>query len=1735
MVHQSCTESFEKPFFFLGHDYFLCSAYLVRVINEDYFLRGAMERLADDVCSHLITLHTLVQDDALISRASDFAIVRRGLHTTISQLLAHENENEKTMAALRIYERCGARIESLQSTSMLAVFLTQIQCTTTLKDLVHSARLTSSVTTTAITTTEAFFTTVVRCIGTGNDINDVHEFRKLMTRVVSLCGSWAVDELCIDISKFKESMHSHRLERVYAQLPLVVRAISHWHAHSNGKQKETIDEVLFTSLPRHFIEEAAPRVYTVEETTQSIQDVCTCLDSYTNTIDSLIQTLGSIMQRFRMEIRTSSLDETLRQTQWSLLDKDACRNLLDAFERSFSTFGQLHASTIGYKTKFKELIQAPFQRNKVWFECERDKLLVSTCVCFLCMFIESTYFASHEHDRWLYNVPLSKTDQKANDDMFRSMLLDPSSISISIRKNAAKRSTKNKHMLHDLQAFSKSLRSMTETDPNPRNPYFWTDAHLALYATTNMWVDSNTRIPHESFFHTPAYHPPLMLFPQKKHALNASGIAHGYGMFLNGKNEQLTIEPVEDVKHKDDVPELFLWKPQRVVYSFAKEESQLRERDYAYIGRTSAFATVCELCATPDNAFRRLQYHESPLALYHRSVLQGQEQSHFLPFSKESYNPFLPSLATEYMPSIDESRKQHLDYALNMYCLRAWLQYYCIINGLVVQGNDGRFMFPFSVRMLIPDMDTSGRSHSMIRSNAKPSEWVAITLQYGTIDLRRKASYCLSKTLSLSIEEHERISFSMGETEDSLVIGFPSSEFHGVSFTGSHVSVDTDGSLYQNGTLIQVSPLTHTVLRCAHPLQQNARIQRIGDVAKTFALFSTDICRGIPNLFEFAFVSILLSLTHDATHGLPRCCPNGMTSLSESHQKCMIPYDDQPSPLYDLPFFSFETTRGRVMAIDLTMPLWNAISKRAYRSAEVQLTHTYALPLYNAPTAHALFPESQLRSRLFGMVFRAMISVYTLNPITFANEDSTHKMTESILVKLDRTELVFTQDVRAKSAQAGAAHIKAKAAAQRNADTPITSRTGSKQATDAFYISSPFMSLGPLLHLDSLKRVDGSIDNAKLERFLTAFGYNPPGVSHLDIAERDSPIFPFGHVQYAQQCLASSAYMRFVYAKRDGKGRTTQFTGLSDVCDLDTRGSYGAFVAELQARILPRPMTLEHGVVLHVPGLSTPFDATLIDRYARIFLKTSEKLDSSVWTQTHVFQNGWCLFERADNRVCNDIDAISSIEAALYWTTTSDQTLWRSLTAASYLARYIANSHVDYNATMRALTVKMQDFDALYKTKCITDTKSVSNALLNRLLITIQDERVPIDVQRDAEILVRTNVSELIMTGTLSDVMAFLTRLALLQCMCNILLQPEYERGVLTHVHTHIFEAMIVQINALGNILAPYNERESLASNLVSIIQKKKESTPYFVSSIQNENKLGIEFQRILRCVYSCATIEHTSTLRVRTLTETSRKRKHVDVEAMTEARRVSCKDSLKTLVGSGVSKPYTIKLSSDEPCAQALETSSRFRMAHLTVDTVNALRLSLWTNSTGGTLNIPKKTLHAKLVTKPIFAHVDANTYPLTSKVSCWFERAREHDSIEHKKTFDVHYVSSQRCDIFNKDETFEWDVFVFSQPDGGALFNRDITETDAKCAFEYHIGDDETIEYIACIDTIATPIVIEEDNKPRRRFYCAHVMSSVNNDRSKSTLRNTHDNTAHFAIIVVEDSKIIQIQHQICIGVKN
>jgi hypothetical protein len=1708
-----------------------------------------METLADDICVSLNTLKSLVETNVLSSSGAAFAACRKCLHTNVSKILSHENENEKVMAALRIYERCGASIDVLVQTPTIAVFFTQIHLTTTLRECMQSARLTSSIsetTSAAAVCDETFFTTVVRCIGTGNDINDVHEFRKLMARIVSLCGSWVLDELCIDISKFKETMYPHRLERVYKQMPHVVRAISHWHTHS-AKSNQPLDELLFTMVPRHFIEEETPTVYSNDETRARIHDMCAAITSYVSTLDGLIQTLGSIMQRFRMEIRTSVLDETLRNSQWSMMSKDQCRLVLDAFERSFSSFGQVHSSTIGYKTKFKEIVHMPFQRNKVWFESERDQLSIHAFVCFLCMFIESTYFASHDHDRWLYNVPLSKTDQQANDHTLKMILLDPASITISMRKNAAKRSTKKKHMINDLQTFASNLAACVPDDPDPCNPYFWGTTMLSRFAThAPRWVDVPESSSHDWFWHTPPYHPPDVLFPRLNRPSDEPSIAHGYSLLMNGKQESLTIEPVDTTTlDRDDVPESFLWRPQNVVYSFAKEESQLRERDYAHIGRTSAFATVCEVCAKPDHAFTRVSFDESPLAFYCRSVLQGCPQIPFQPYSSGAYNPFLPTLAASYMSTIEEARKHHLDYALNMYCLRAWLQYYSILNSLVVCGNDGRYLYPFSVRMLVPDMDASGRAHSMIRTSGKPIEWIALTLTYASSEERRDASHRLAHSLSLSLEDHERVSISMGATNTTLVIGFPSSELNGCGVTSGDVTILADGTMKRNDAIVHASSLTQSVLRLARPFVAKACLSRVPDVMKTYLVFSSEVSRGVPNLFEFTMMSLLLSYTHDPAHGLAACCPGGMASIPESQRTCMIPIDNASSPLYDAPFFSCDTAKGRVFTLDATMPLWNALVKKAFTSAEVQLTHTYALPLHNTPTAHALFPDSQLRSRLVGMVFRAMISIYTFNPIVITNEDPSHKLTENIVIKLDKTEIVFTHDVRAKSVQAGAAHNRAK----NRADGPVASRTGSKQSTDAFYISSPYMTFEPLLKLSSIQRADGSIDTARLERFTTAFGYTPPGVSHLDVAERDSPVFVFGHVQYARVCLASSGFMRFAYSKRDGKGRSMHFSGFRGVRTLDSRGTHGAFVAELKCRILPSASAShERGVALFIPRFSTAFDPTRFDRYARIFAPRNATIQAPGWVETRTFVNGeWRLFERrTSNHITNDSDTVSSLEAALYWLTKSDSSSWMAISAGAYVARFVAKSPVDYNATMRAhaqtvctpSTCTTHDFDATYKSTTLANVNSVCRAMLERMMETMQDEQTPEGMRRDAERLARTDVCELIMTLSLSDVMAFLTRVALMQCVCNILRQPEYESGVLVHMHSNIFEDMLIQINTIGSIVAPHDSRASFESPLVALLNRGADasvSTLYFTWSVRNEQRLGVEFQRILRCIYSCATLEHASVSRASSVC-TSNKRKALDPDPMTEARRVACKESLKTLVGCGVSKPYALKLPVDEPAFRALEASSHFRMSELTVDGVNAFRALLWTRTTGGTLNVPKKTLHAKLVTKPLFAYIDIDDSDRSvGSVSCWFERAREHnEGTLERRAFDVHYCSSRRNEIFNKDETFEWDVFVFSSPTG-VLFERDVVETDAKCSFEYDVRDEESIGYTACIDTIAHPVVVEEPGGPRRRFYCAHVMSSVNSDRSKSTLRNTYDNTAHFAIIVVEDSKIIQIQHQVCVGVKN
>ena len=1729
-----------------------------------------MEQLADSICASLETLETLVKENALDARAGDFAAIRRSLYANTTTLLAHTVESERTMAALRVYERSGAKIDAIRTNSAVAVFLTQIRLATTLRDVARSATLTPSVPAapppdhvSAAASDEPwtgdFLTHVVRFIGTGNDINDVHEFRKLMTSLVALCGSWFLGALCIDVSKYKEVMFAHRLERVYSNLPDVVRAITHWHAHSGDDDatRDSLVETMYTVLPRRFVVEETPILMTASETRSAIESACAALDAYTTRVEALTETLGSMMQRFRVEIRTSALDEALRTTPWSLLTRETCRRLVDAFDLAFAAApaaGALRASSVGFKTKFKELIAVPFKKNEVWFETERDKMLVNACICFICMFIESTYFVAHEHDRWLYNVPLSKTDHAANDAAIRTILLDPSSITISIRKNAAKRVSKKKHMLMDMRAFSSQLKQTLEPSheraDDPRSPFFWTTERLRAAATHPSPWTLRGPAPPESFWHAPPYHSRFTTFPSTTGPLTLSSEAFGYGVMANGRREPLTIEPIGDSgMARDDIPEAFLWRPQRIVYAFPKEEALLRERDYAHIGRTSAFATVAELCATSQHAFTRLSWNESPLDVYCRTVLHSHPQLPFQPFTCDGFNAFVPAMASEYMATVEEARKTALDHALNMYCMRAWLQYYCILNQFVARGTNGQYLFPFSVRMLVPDADINngGRSHAIVRLTGKPSEWVAISLAFPSSVSRREAAHRLAHAPGLSLEDYERFSFSMGSSPEVLVIAFPASDLAGCK-DGVPVSIGEDGAVRQGSESIG-STLSKTILRCACASHRVAvTLEREPDCAKQYALFSTEVSRGIPNLFEFVLVNILVSNTHAPASKLPVCCPGGAASLSDAHRRCMIPFDSHLGPLYDIPFFTIETAKGRLVGLDATLPMWKEAVLAAYHAANVQLTHTYAAPMHNMPTAVTLYPESQLRSRLVGMVLRAMMTVYTFNPITFANEDMAHKTTETLVIKMDKSELAFTHDVRARSAQAGAAHHRAKLAKTTDGGA---SRTGTKQVSDAFYISSPLLALDPLVHYEALHR-SGTMDHARLERFLTAFGYQPPGVSHLDVAERDSPVFALGHAHYARTCLASAGFMRFVFSRSDGKGRSLHFSGLADVADLDTRGASGAFVAELSARIAPAPVT-GCGSRLFLPGGPIPFDVAKASMYARIVAHTREAhMLPAPWVHTHTFPGAWGLYERRDAvSLASDVDAMQSLTLAVHWATTVAPSRWEAITACAHLARFVCTTRDEYNATLQArlCLAETTDVDALYKHKCVDDARAISSAMLKHLAATVcASECVPLCIREDATLLCSIDVASLVMTETLVDVMAFLVRVALLQTVCNILVHPEYHTGILECVHAHTLSEMMTQINTIGCIAAPHDTRASYEPALIGALRGHTPYTAYYSVSVQNESRLGVEFQRILRCVYSCGILEQPSRVRVHALEVHTRKRK-VDVSArakdpdpMTEARQVVCKETLRTIAEGGCGKPALFRMPPDEAASKALDASSRFRMSGLTLENVNAFRASLWTATTGGSLNAPRKTLHAKYITRPLYTYVDPTvafaTHTPVCRVACRFNRAREarHGDGATETLANVFATSSRHCAAFASDETFAWDIFVFVSPNGGkVLFDRDVVEIDAKCVFEYRIGTEETIGYTAALEDIATPVVVERGNgAPRLRLYRANVMSSVDADRSKSTLRNTHDNTAHFAIIVVEDARIIQIQHQICIGVK-
>ena len=381
----------------------------------------------------------------------------------------------------------------------------------------------------------------------------------------------------------------------------------------------------------------------------------------------------------------------------------------------------------------------------------------------------------------------------------------------------------------------------------------------------------------------------------------------------------------------------------------------------------------------------KVQYAVSPLVsagelsdIYLRRVLRcdsWESQEPFMPFTRaasdEGANPFLPEMVvfehrrgdapSDVFPSrmtrpggdastvlksagvIDLRNRQK---AVMMYCMRAWMQMYCVLNNLMLRDSDGRMLVPFSFATHAVDAIVHGgtllgaasrKSDALLfpannmmssgpppRSSSEPT--VTIYLAFATLEARRLAVRTLGRLpthggggalpFGLGIgpccpAANEGVILTIIVRETCVSLGGSSLSnqeaigYEIIDETTLRILVKDDGDGDGDGAAITIAN-RQLVSRLAEltagrqgtdPPIVVTRVERTATAFRYLRLGDA-AAAGTSTFGNFVFMNVLLWLTH-IHPSIPTACPGGFADLLPEERRFALPAAPA-SALYDL-------------------------------------------------------------------------------------------------------------------------------------------------------------------------------------------------------------------------------------------------------------------------------------------------------------------------------------------------------------------------------------------------------------------------------------------------------------------------------------------------------------------------------------------------------------------------------------------------------------------------------------------------------------------------------------------------------------------------------------------------------------------------------------------------------------------------------------------------------------------
>lgn len=1260
---------------------------------------------------------------------------------------------------------------------------------------------------------------VLLTVGTSNRISSLsgsYKFYNLMRHVTSLLGGWVTDR--IPAQKFKEYFSCDDLRAfMMDNAPLLRFLNERLHRPDRGYIRDVVN-----AHPRYLIENG--KLKTLEEMRTSLGSLNNAIATYLVDLEAAVGLLGAVMRIIRAAVASAFSRVVKGNAQWLSMTKEEALAILNTLGVSLKggpswmkVLFESHVSFYNdFTSRFKARILEPFERHELGHH-PTTQLLV-TCSC---MFADSTMFhCEDENDRALsyINMGAGERNKERLDQNIRAIFVAGCAPLLSGRASGTNgfmeelRAMQEGISGHIMEIIQRSL-SCEVSESNPRSPLFWTLENFMsqpreLLTFQDAGGMSGWRRP-------PQYHGMFTMVSGAEHR-PSNPLCHGYtsqsGGITIGLDDAICVDHgAASVRSAaDNNIGSFMFRPIRIDLSSRDgvSHSVLKAHCRGALFTGDEFPLLCrELRASQlEPLWPEIKpgpvIFASMTELYLDRVVGGgwDRLEPFSPFGRDGTG-VNPDIANIYQSISTHDRRRQQDTTLHnrqrgiqLYCFRAWLQMYSILNGTAMHGPRGRLVIPFNSNMRAPVHTETDETVVHLQNESHKAK--ALTFQFETLSDMR-AAVSLGMRIESAHYDEVRLPFR------------------------AHVYPHTKCITLVTDMPHDSEPLATTIRkfrekRCT--VFENLEAKS----CDAHVAFAPSMCiEREGNLWEFVFMCTLLRLCEGGR------CEGGMATLTDEERRIMLPGVVQPngipSALYDLPLWNIVErtsdggTRRIRMVLDLSCPSLCRLANAAFRIAN---NHTYremvsiqASKLSNQVIASDAFALSDDAGRRNGVAA-------CRQPATAARD---------ILQRMTFNPVILTETVPKHKIDLTPNGRQLEQSSQHQKEPP------------SIMLTSPSLTLAPLTTHAALQNPAGTPCLYRLDRLIAA--YMPPeGVLVGD--PLDNPALPCA--DRVRDMLIN--YWDFM---RRPSGNERAFVEVSGIDSYRGAEPLRTALSRGGGCAVPLPFTMcddaQEDDSLAAAARDGRYRAVVVNR--DVYARVAGHLNALVMVGR--IGNDWIVLEARGGLIKDDPEAIRAIESNISMLSGDDGD---TLDAIMYLARVCIPDVDDYDASLRAymerrfsrpVEPKGLSFDALYRDISVANCVRTIQLDARSMLASARADLCEVDEGRlaqEVEDLITDDALTLMLDGhhDLSSMRSFMERMSCLQMLANVTERPlggemGYNRAT----------EMAKMESCISRVFEVFEPRPSRTGAFV-------QSGEVFYHLSEMGSITGASFPRIVMCIVSC-------------------------------------------------------------------------------------------------------------------------------------------------------------------------------------------------------------------------------------------------------------------------------------------